>query len=169
MEGRRKGEGRPGGKSENKGECPWAGSAEREKEGGHQGGGSTPAWETPGPGFPGHTFAALARQAAVPFFGGKPANQIGQQTGDLCGVGTAQVSRTVYPAVFFKTEISARVTTAVSYWLWLRGLGEAVPSTGLCSASAWKLLKECALPQPGSRWEGWPWAGPRWLSLSFRM
>lgn len=69
--------------------------------------------------FSGRTFATLACKAAVPLFGGKPANQIGQQTGDLCGVGTARVSLTVYPAVFFKTEISARVTTAVSYWLWL--------------------------------------------------
>lgn len=34
--GVRKEEGHPGGKSEDKGECPWAGSAEREKEGGHQ-------------------------------------------------------------------------------------------------------------------------------------
>lgn len=67
-------------------------------------------------------------------FGGKPANQIGQQTGDLCGVGTARVSLSVYPAVFLKTEISTRVTTAVSYWLWLQGLGAGVGGCLLYSA-----------------------------------
>lgn len=114
---------RPGGKSGDKGECPWAGSAEREKEGGHQCGAGHQPGRLLAPHFPGCPFAALACKAAVPLFGGKPANQIGQQTGDLCGVGTARVSLTVYPAVFFKTEISARVTTAVNYWLWLQGLG----------------------------------------------
>ena len=84
--------------------------------------GWAPALETPEPPTsPGCTFPALAYEAAVPlfFWWGGPANQIGQQTGDLCGVGRARISLTVYPAVFFKTEISARVTTAVSYWLWL--------------------------------------------------
>lgn len=104
----------------------------------------------------------------MPLFGGKPANQIGQQTGDLCGVGTARVSLSVYPAVFLKTEISTRVTTAVSYWLWLQGLGAGVggvSSIVLCSALAWKLLKEGSPPQPLSRWRGWLWAGLRLLSL----
>lgn len=112
-EGWRKGG--PGGRSEDKGECPWAGSAEREKEGGHQAWawsqpGRLPAAHLSGPPF---SSPLLSRQQC--HYLGKPANQIGQQTGDLCGVGTAQVSLAVYPAVFFKTEISVRVTAAVSY------------------------------------------------------
>ena len=110
-----------GGGSEDKGECPWAGSAEREKEGGLSAGRGASPGDSRAAHFPGCTFPALAYEAAVPlfFWWGGPANQIGQQTGDLCGVGRARISLTVYPAVFFKTEISARVTTAVSYWLWL--------------------------------------------------
>lgn len=57
--------------------------------------------------FPGRAFPAPDARQPGHYLGGKPANQIGQQTRDLCGVGTARVSLTVYPAVFFKTEISA--------------------------------------------------------------
>lgn len=61
---------------------------------------------------------------------GETAKQIGQQARDLCGVGTAPLSLTVYPAVYFKTEISMRRTAAVNYGLWLGG------SQGYLSQSA---------------------------------
>jgi hypothetical protein len=123
---------------------PWAGSAERE-------GGRPPgprqelAWETrhslpqASPSLP-----CLPRQQG--HYLGEPANQIGQQAGDLCGVGTARVSVAVYPAVFFKTEISVLGTAAVSYRLWLKGLwGRLFQSA---DHRAWRVLKECALPRP---------------------
>lgn len=156
---RREEEGHPGGGSEDEGERPWAGSAEREKEGGLCAGqGASPGDSRAARASRDALFQPLLAKAAVLLFGGKPANQIGQQTGDLCGVGTARVSLTVYPAVFFKTEISARVTTAVSYWLWLRGLcawgGGGGPLRSALLCMGWKLLKECVSPRPGSRWEG---------------
>ena len=52
---------------------------------------------------------------------GETAKQIGQQAHDLCGVGTAPLSLTVYPAVYFRAEISMRRTAAVNYGLWLGG------------------------------------------------
>lgn len=52
---------------------------------------------------------------------GETAKQIGQQARDLCGVGTAPLSLTVYLAVYFKTEISMQRTAAVNYGLWLGG------------------------------------------------
>lgn len=61
----------------------------------------------------------LSRQQS--HYEGETVKQIGQQARDLCGVGTAPVSLTVYPAVFFKPEISMRGTATVNYGLWLEG------------------------------------------------
>lgn len=105
--------------------CTPGGSAEERERPGVRG-----AWAGSQPGvfarLPCSSSSALAWEAVAPF-SGEPAKQIGQQTGDLCGVETARVSLTVYPAVFLKTEIGLRVTAAVSYWFWLREFGEGVP------------------------------------------
>lgn len=74
-------------------------------------------WPLPSLGLPFQPF--LSRQQS--HYVGETVKQIGQQARDLCGVGTAPVSLTVYPAVFFRPEISMRGTTTVNYGLWLEG------------------------------------------------
>lgn len=129
---------------------PQAGSSEGQREA--TGVGRAPIWETPLlPTSWGALFQPLLLKQQCHYLG-RPANQIGQQTGNLCGVGTAPVSLTVYPAVFLKTEISARVTTAVSYWLRLRvclGGGGIPPQQCFAPPGSGSGWRNVSLPSQG--------------------